>query len=182
VTAACASWTFYCLRHARDTDLPTTRLQQFTYLKYRNINLQERFSHKFWLRKLLIMIKSYFKLLPPHKNRNRCQMSSLCPSRGRLSGINSKRAGTLAFPSKFLLNMRLGTPCCQTYFPFLLFSKSSLYVLRLPHTVFTFAMNKTLEEIKQNYLTKFLKSLCCNVWNAPVMCVGKHTVIAMNME
>jgi hypothetical protein len=36
VTAACSYWTFYYLRHARDTGLPTTRLQQFTYLKYRN--------------------------------------------------------------------------------------------------------------------------------------------------
>jgi hypothetical protein len=27
------------------------------------------------------------QLLPSHINRNRCQMSSLCPSRGRLSGI-----------------------------------------------------------------------------------------------
>jgi hypothetical protein len=33
------------------------------------------------------MIISYFKLLPSHINRNRCQMSSSCPPRSRISGI-----------------------------------------------------------------------------------------------
>jgi hypothetical protein len=55
--------------------------------KVQKYNFPKRFNYKFWLRKVLIMIKSYLKLLPSHIHRNRCKMSSLCPSRGRLSGI-----------------------------------------------------------------------------------------------
>jgi hypothetical protein len=75
-------------------DLPTSCLQHFMYLKYKNVTFQYKFGYRFWLRKMLITIKPYLKLLSLHIHQNRCQMSNYVYLRVSCLESNSELAGT----------------------------------------------------------------------------------------
>jgi hypothetical protein len=104
----------YCLKYARgafesqETQICRNLVSNSSCIQKHKI---VSFQYKFWLRKVLIMMKPYLKLLPLHINRNTCQISSLCSSRGRLSGIELRTGWHSMFQLKCCTQFLIRATC-----------------------------------------------------------------------
>jgi hypothetical protein len=105
---------WYCLKHARG-DFESHARQICRHLvsnisriqKYKILTFRYKFYYKFWLRNVLITIKPYLKLLTLRIHRKRCQMSSLCPSRGNLFGIELRTGRHTICQEKYIFLLQV---------------------------------------------------------------------------